>query len=185
MVWEGRLFFRPTAAAAAVPVHEKLAGEPELRVDVYKPLSARAGLKLRGNGGWELKLRVEVDGARGFEKWKKHRCEDEAAAVAKAGEAATSAPEVSIEKQRIRASWVANALVEQTELRVTCGGATEVWRTVAAEGKRGVCSPLLQQLAPLCAAQAVDGVTSCGYPQFVCDVAARLRDGGAGGAAVT
>lgn len=187
MGWEARLFYRPLPEQAFVNVLASLSlATAEERTDLYLPHSPGAGLKLRGGDSWEVKLRVETDD-RGFEKWKKHHCESEEKAVAVAGPSgvAADAPKVSVQKRRLQTS-VGGCLVEQTDLLVSCGGATEEWRTVAIEGKRKACAPLLQELLLACAAQADPAhgaVRSCGYPEFVCEVAGRLSSGTRSGAA--
>ena len=115
---------------------------------VYLPHSNGAGLKLRGGGGWEVKLLEDTD-ERGW-KWKKHRCCSELEAVAKAGSSA--ATRVTVQKRRLQTS-VSGCVAEQTDLVVSCGGAEEEWQTVAVEGKRSACLPLLQELLLACEAQ--------------------------------
>ena len=152
----------------------------EDRTDVYWPHSADAGLKLRGGGGWEVKLREDSD-ARGFEKWKKYHCSSDSEAIAKAGPSGMpAATQVTVRKRRLRTS-VSGCVAEQTDLLVGCGGAEEEWRTVAVEGKRSACTPLLQELLLACESQADPArgaVRHCGYPEFVCGVAARLLSPG-------
>ena len=61
MGWEARVFYRPAAAAEAALVHESLKGPAEDRTDVYQSHSASVGLKVRGGGGLELKVREDFE----------------------------------------------------------------------------------------------------------------------------
>ena len=182
MGWEARVFYRPAAAAEVALVHESLKGPAEDRTDVYQSHSASVGLKLRGGGGLELKVREGVDGP--FEKLAKHRLgsQKEASAMVRSLEEAgkapvppaahAAAPNVVVQKQR-RQSYVGEALVEQTELVISAkdsAASTEVWRTVAVEGKRKLALPVFQQLLAAAVAQAEgSSVLTFGYAGFVAE----------------
>lgn len=188
MGWEARLFYRPAAAAETALVHESLKGPTEDRTDVYQSHSALVGLKLRGGGGLELKVREGLDGP--FEKLAKYRLgsQKEASAMVRSLEEARKAPvppaahaaEVVIQKQR-RQSYVGEALVEQTELVVSkkdSAASSEVWRTVAVEGKRKLALPIFEQLLAAAVAQAEgSSVLTLGYAGFVAERTAAWSEG--------
>ena len=83
-----------------------------------------------------------------------------------------AAPEVVVQKQR-RRGYVGEAQVEQTELVVSAkdsAASSEVWRTVAVEGKRKLALPVFQQLLGAAAAQAEGGIVlTFGYAGFVAE----------------
>mmetsp|Transcript_56160 Transcript_56160/g.112514 ORF Transcript_56160/g.112514 Transcript_56160/m.112514 type:complete len:305 (-) Transcript_56160:178-1092(-) len=75
MGWEYRIFFRVDPSTPRVFAEEfgAMKAMPiEQRTDVYRPHSSSVGIKVRGRGGLEVKVRKDVDSL-GFEKWKKTR----------------------------------------------------------------------------------------------------------------
>lgn len=177
MGWEWRCFFVPRDDA-----HNALAcaGKPEERTDLYLPVSAACGVKARG-GSSESTLEVKIrDGVAddGFERWSKEgvKASELARVLELAGHAQPEAlrdRRVEVAKRRWQESVGGSAFsgvwAEQTDLRVTVGGAeAQRYRTVAVEGKRGACARPVAQLLSKCRASAVDGtLVICGYPEFV------------------
>jgi len=192
MGWEWRVFFRASDVDGALEfVHPALrSGCEKQRTDVYQPVSDEVGLKERGGGGLELKMRSKRD-ANGWEKWSKSRVSEadtgEHVATSLAhqpplpgvsddprlswprAEASHRCVRVSVAKCRVQ-ECVGDALVEQTELQVSVGaGPVQVWRTVAVEGKRARCAHVVGEVLVACRQQSTDGqVELCGgYPAFV------------------
>jgi hypothetical protein len=180
--WELRFFFRRKDLNEQW-VHPALAarsGAVEDRTDTYFPADAAAGLKLRGGGGMELKVRQERD-ENGFEKWQKSHENSLGAAMStlrlSVDETVLRSAAVVVQKTRVQAMLGLNACVEQTELSVAAaagdaGGAQppqrQPWCTVCLEGKRKTCLPLLEQIRAACVEMALDGeVLQCGYPEWV------------------
>ena len=97
---------------------------------------------------------------------------EEAGRVPPTSSPAAAAPPVAVHKKR-RQHWCDGALVEQTELSLSAGGGgasppSEVWRTVAVEGKRKQALPVFRELRARCASHAEGGaVLQFGYPAFV------------------
>ena len=170
MGWEWRVFFR--AADSTAFVHSSLSGTAyEERTDVYRPVSDSVGLKERGGGGLEIKIRSEH--VNGWEKWKKTRCsEDDVGHILTACQHLVphaSAPRVTIAKRRVQ-KHLDEALVEQTELLVSVGAEPEqVWHTVAVEGSRKSCQLLVGKMLLACQTQSIGGEVEvvCGYPHFI------------------
>ena len=169
MGWEWRVFFRASDADGAFEfVHPGLCfGCEKRRTDVYQPVSDEVGLKERGGGGLELKIRSKRD-ASGWEKWSKSRV-SEADASEHVVDARHRCVRVSVAKRRVQDD-VGGALMEQTELQVSVGdGPVQTWRTVAVEGKRARCAHLVGEVLLACTRQAKGGrLELCGgYPAFV------------------
>jgi hypothetical protein len=183
--------------------HEALAkcsGSCKCRTDVYFAAGVDAGLKKRGGGGVELKLRNSVD-ANGFEDWSKQHVSSVAAAREKLAVwrasrddplSSTAEGEVAVEKRRVKACLPNRIAIEQTELRVgaSCGPSEahssdhELWCTVSLEGDRDACLLLLPRVYAACAAMAAgELVTRCGYPEWV--VARLAEQQAAGGGEAT
>ena len=174
MGWEYRVFYEPLAGSGLV-LDELRSVAEETRTDVYLPHGARVGLKRRAGTRLELKLRLKTD-ERGFEKWEKCQLADERdvpaqlAKLQRGAEKGTPPPAAEldaggrrlvVEKRRCQASVGGACVVEQTELRVWLEGGdddgdassrAEAWRTVAVEGKRSHCAPVVARLLPLCCA---------------------------------
>eukprot|EP00966_Prymnesium_polylepis_P290535 6711018-Prymnesium_polylepis.1 len=173
MGWEWRCFYRVASATADDFVHEALRNSKlEQRTDQYVAHSAAVGVKHRGGGSLEVKLRKKTD--QDFEKWKKHRCNGVLTAVdqllERTGHAALPASSSSLQvaKCRRQAFVGGGALLEQTELLVGAGVQASVWRTVAVEGKRADAAQVRESILPLCRAQAAeDSFSVQGYPAFV------------------
>ena len=170
MGWELRFFFKPLDKSF---VHSVLSGTPEERTDTYKPLSASAGLKERGGGHLELKVRTKCDGEMGFEKWVKYHVSSVGEALARHlpdGDDLVVGSDMLVHKRRWQAHVGWSAVIEQTELRVRANdaGDDELWCTVALEGSRDACAKLVTEVREACAARAGGGeVRQCGYPEFV------------------
>ena len=195
MGWEWRVFFRASDVEGAFEfVHPGLrSGREKRRTDVYQPVSDEVGLKERGGGGLELKMRSKRD-ANGWEKWSKSRVSEADAGehvdtslahqsplrgvsddprlsltTRHMAEARHRCVRVSVAKCRVQ-ECVGDALVEQTELRASVGaGPVQIWRTVAVEGKRARCAHVVAEVLLACRQQATDGrLELCGgYPAFV------------------
>lgn len=182
MGWEWRLFYRPLATAST-----EFQRAHEHREDIYRPISAAAGLKWRGgdDGCAELKVRCKTDGE--FEKYRKltafiraHKESGErevAALLAKAAVPSPSADDgvrVFIHKQRTKSeqqgAWVEHAVLTVRVVRRDGSAILEqTWVSVAVEGKRTACQPLLAGVRTTSEAQAQDGAVFVGgYPAFVC-----------------
>ena len=138
---------------------------------MYRPVSDSVGLKERGGGGLEIKIRSEH--VNGWEKWKKTRCsEDDVGHILTACQHLVphaSAPRVTIAKRRVQ-KHLDEALVEQTELLVSVGADPEqVWHTVAVEGSRKSCQLLVGKMLLACQTQSIGGEVEvvCGYPHFI------------------
>ncbi|KAL3911865.1 MAG: hypothetical protein SGPRY_008534 [Prymnesium sp.] len=172
MGWEWRLFYRPHESCEAV--HSELeAASAQARTDIYYPHSKEIGLKARG-GTNDLELKHRKEAADGWEKWKKRRCQS----VEEVGEvileltgqstAVTLDKHVTVAKSR-RQAMLGMVLLEQTELLVSVGiGPQQLWQTVALEGKRKQCAPMLGPITEACKRNAINGdVRCCGYPEFV------------------
>ena len=192
MGWEWRVFFRDAGGAFEL-VHPGLrSGCEKQRTDVYQPVSDEVGLKERGGGGLELKMRSKRD-ENGWEKWSKSRVSGANAGEHVATSLAHQSPllgvsddprlswprhvaearhrcvRVSVAKRRVQ-ECVGDARVEQTELQVSVGaGPVQVWRTVAVEGKRARCAHVVGEVLLACRQQAPGGrLELCGgYPAFV------------------
>ena len=103
----------------------------------------------------------------GFERWSKEgvKASELARVLELAGHAQPEAlrdRRVEVAKRRWQESVGGSAFsgvwAEQTDLRVTVGGAeAQRYRTVAVEGKRGACARPVAQLLSKCRASAVDG----------------------------
>jgi len=197
MGWEWRCFLRPCDDAATAVDEALRSAELEERTDLYLLHSDEVGIKHRGGGGLEVKVRTSIDAA-GFEKWEKSRVSqiDEVGDVlshhARQGAELTPSVEVRVEKWR-RKACRGNVAIELTELiveRMGFGGGGSrqrtAWRTVAVEGKRSVATPVIEALLPRCRAQASEGSFAIqGYPAFVVRVGGgdgRGREEESGGA---
>ncbi|CAE8715239.1 unnamed protein product [Polarella glacialis] len=186
MGWEYRVFFRAPPSSRACP--EAGDGEAEARTDVYLPHSASVGVKHRGGGGLELKLRREVD-ERGFEKWEKFRVADAAELEAQlAGEGFPPLPSACAvhltkhRRQKVKSSGAAEETAvtlrfdddhapARASLASVAGassqGPVEEWRSIAVEGKRKKCGELAEQLLSRLSALGATDVVVCGYAEFV------------------
>ena len=172
MAWEWRVFFRASGVDGASEfAHPGLRlGCKKQRTDVYRPISAEVGLKERGGGGLELKVRSDRD-AEGWEKWKKsHVSETDVVAMlaARTHQSPLQGERVTVVKGRVQ-ECVGDSVVEQTELQASVGaGPVQIWRTVAVEGKRSRCAHVVREVLLACKQQATDGqLEMCGYPAFV------------------
>ena len=87
---------------------------------------------------------------------------------------------MTVQKRRLQ-TLVDGAMLEQTEIRVSLGGdrPAELWQTVALEGKRKLCMPVLPKVRASCEAQAGEGgLWKISYPTFVLEVATRITAAG-------
>ena len=169
MAWEWRVFFRASGVDGASEfAHPGLRSSCEKqRTDVYRPISAEVGLKERGGGGLELKVRSDRD-AEGWEKWKKsHVSETDVVAMlaARTHQSPLQGERVTVVKGRVQ-ECVGDSVVEQTELQASVGaGPMQIWRTVAVEGKRSRCAHVVREVLLACKQQAPTTHTGAGGPR--------------------